>query len=323
MNINEIAKMAGVSRATVSRYLNAGYVSQEKKERIAQVIRETGYQPSSHAQTMRTKKTKVIGVILPKISSETIGKMVSGISHVLTEKGYQLLLADTENHEENEVQYLELFRKNYVDGVIFIGTIFTEEHRRKLEMLTVPIVILGQKLSGYNCIYYNDYEASRDMTRLLLQNAGKIGYLGVTVRDEAVGRRRMEGFLDACREKGIEGLCIPEGEFHMDSGFRQMELLLEQDPEVDSVFCATDSIAMGALLCLRERGIAVPQKVQIAGVGDSSLARAAYPKITTIHYSYTSSGIEAAKRLLQMLEGDQEIRCRRMDYRLVEQESKR
>lgn len=80
MNINDIAKLSGVSRATVSRYLNDGYVSEEKKEKIRKVIEETGYQPSSQAQMLRTKKTRLVGVILPKINSDTVSRMVAGIS---------------------------------------------------------------------------------------------------------------------------------------------------------------------------------------------------------------------------------------------------
>ena len=100
MNINEIARLAGVSRATVSRYLNNGYVSSEKKEVIRKVIQETGYQPSSQAQTLRTKKTSLIGVILPKINSDTISREVAGISDILTRRGYQLILANTNNDVE-------------------------------------------------------------------------------------------------------------------------------------------------------------------------------------------------------------------------------
>lgn len=80
MNINEIAQLAGVSRATVSRYLNEGYVSAEKRERIRKVIKETGYHPSNSAQTLRSRKTNFIGVIIPKINSDSIGKMVAGIT---------------------------------------------------------------------------------------------------------------------------------------------------------------------------------------------------------------------------------------------------
>ena len=96
MTINEIAEMAGVSRATVSRYLNNGYVSGEKSEKIRKVIEETGYQPSAQAQVLRTKRTKLVGVIIPKINSDSISRMVAGISSVLSDAGYELLLANTD-----------------------------------------------------------------------------------------------------------------------------------------------------------------------------------------------------------------------------------
>ena len=125
MNINEIARLAGVSRTTVSRYLNNGYVSEEKKEKIRKVIEETGYQPSTQAQMLRTKKTKLVGVVLPKINSDTISREVAGISDVLAKRGYQIILANTNNDIEEELKSLSLFRDNQVDGVIFIATLYS------------------------------------------------------------------------------------------------------------------------------------------------------------------------------------------------------
>lgn len=148
MNINEIARLAGVSRATVSRYLNNGYVSSEKKAVIRRVIEETGYQPSSQAQTLRTKKTSLIGVILPKINSDTISREVEGISDILTRRGYQLILANTNNDVEEELKYLSLFKERQVDGVVFIATMFTRKHKQMLKDYKVPIVLLGQHLDG-------------------------------------------------------------------------------------------------------------------------------------------------------------------------------
>ena len=158
MNINEIARLAGVSRATVSRYLNNGYVSEEKKAVIHRVIEETGYQPSSQAQMLRTKKTRLVGVILPKINSNTISREAAGISDILTKKGYQIILANTNNDIEEELKYISLFKDNQVDGVIFIATILTRRHKKLLKECKVPVVILGQLLEGYPCIFQDDYK---------------------------------------------------------------------------------------------------------------------------------------------------------------------
>ena len=95
MNISKIAKLAGVSNATVSRFLNNGYVSQDNRDKIQKIIDETGYIPSAHAKTLRTKKTNLIGIIVPKISSEAVSRMVEGISTTLSKEGYNILLGNT------------------------------------------------------------------------------------------------------------------------------------------------------------------------------------------------------------------------------------
>ena len=110
MTIAEIAQRAGVSKAAVSRYLNNGYISSEKREAIRRVIEETGYIPSQQAQTLRTGKSRMIGVIVPRIDSEAVSRVVAGISRIFEEQGYRLLLANTENRMDKELEYLEVFR---------------------------------------------------------------------------------------------------------------------------------------------------------------------------------------------------------------------
>lgn len=265
MNINEIARLAAVSRATVSRYLNNGYVSSEKKAVIRRVIEETGYQPSSQAQTLRTKKTSLIGVILPKINSDTISREVEGISDILTRRGYQLILASTNNNVEEELKYLSLFKERQVDGVVFIATMFTRKHKQMLKDYKVPIVLLGQHLDGYPCIYQDDYKAAFQVTEKLAEKGSKFAYIGVTDKDVAVGAQRRKGFEDALRKKKLE--IVPErmkvGSFTMDSGYEMARELFEEDPSIDSLVCATDTMAVGAMTYLKEIGLRFPRMCRL------------------------------------------------------------
>lgn len=326
MNINEIAKLAGVSRATVSRYLNQGYVSEEKKEQIRKVIDQTGYQPSSQAQMLRTKKTKLIGVILPKINSDTVSRMVAGISDVLSEQGYQLLLANTNNNIQEELKYLNLFKDNQVDGILFIATIFTARHKKLLKECKVPVVILGQRLEGYSCVYHDDYHGARQVTELLLKEGRVPGFIGVTDRDEAAGQSRRRGFEAAVKKSHLS--CpkerMIEAKFSVESGYESMKRLMEVSPEVDSVFCATDNIAIGAMSYLKEIGKSIPQEIQIAGIGDTPLGNLMEPRLTTVHLYYKTSGMEAASMLLELLEDGSEV-CKelKMGYRVIPKDSTR
>ena len=324
MTINEIAHLAGVSRATVSRYLNNGYVSEAKKEKIQKVIEETGYVPSSQAQMLRTKKTKLIGVILPKISSSTISRMTAGISDVITKYGYMMLLANTNNDEKEELKYLQLFRDNQVDGIIFIATVFTKKHIKLLKECKVPVVILGQRLSGYSCVYQDDYNASFDITSKMIETGKKIGYIGVIEKDEAAGKNRKKGFIDALKHGGIEidTSLMFEGGFNIENGYENMKLLFEKAPDIDSVFCATDTVALGALTYIKEKNIKVPEQIQIVGTGDTPMGEVVEPKLSTVHFYYKTSGSEAGKTLMDILETGENVKKEiKMGYEIVLRES--
>ena len=326
MNINEIAKLAGVSRATVSRYLNQGYVSAEKKQAIRQVIENTGYEPSSQAQNLRRKVTKLIGVIIPCISSESVSRMVEGISGVLAKEGYQLLLANTQNDEREELKYLKIFRKNHVDGVIFMGTIFSEEHFRLMGEVEVPLVVIGQCVKEYTCVYHDDYHAAYDAAGLLLRTGKKIGFLGVTEHDQAVGAERKMGFLEALREHGhaIVPENLVETDFNMHSGYEKTKELMEREPAIDSLFCVTDSLAIGALQYLHEAGIAVPEQVQLLGFDDTQMGSVVTPALTTVHFFYENSGQKVARQLLAILGSGQDLKHEvKMGYQVMEHASLR
>lgn len=325
MDINQIAKLAGVSRTTVSRYLNDGYVSKEKRERIAQVIKETGYVPSQSAQQLRTGVTNQVGVIIPKINSHSVGRMVAGITQKLAEDNYQVLLANTDNDEKAELAYLRLFVEySRVDGIILIGTIITDEHREAIAAAGVPVVVLGQHVDDISCVYHDDRRAMHDVARLVFPAAEHPAYLGVTVRDEAAGESREQGFHDACAEAGItpDESAILRGGFSIDSGEKLCEKLVGEHPEVDAIVCATDDIALGAMASLRERGLRVPEDVQVTGLGDNDVSRVVSPALSTVHLGYRTSGVSAARMLVDaMARGEHLNRVMCMGYEVLPRES--
>ncbi len=305
MTIAEIASRAGVSKAAVSRYLNNGYVSSEKREAIRRVIEETGYVPSQQAQTLRTGKSRMVGVIVPRIDSESISRVVAGISRVLEEQGYRLLLANTDNRVEKELEYLEVFRSGNVDGVILVATILSGAHRQALGALGCPVVLVGQRMEGMTCVYHDDRGAARAVTGLLLQSGRRrIGYIGVTPRDRAAGAARRAGWQDAMREAGQEPDAdwLEQSDFSIDGGYAAAERLLSRVPDVEGIFCATDSIAIGVKKRIEEHGRRIPADIALAGIGHSRLSELVRPKLATAHYYYQISGEEAARDLLEIIE---------------------
>lgn len=325
MTITEIAKMAGVSVSAVSRYLNDGYISDEKRRKIKSVIEKTGYQPSKQAQILRTKKSKVIGVILPKISSESIARVADGISSVLSKAGYQMLLASTENNPKKEIEYLNLLQNNPVDGILFSASVYDKAHQEALKKMEIPVVVISQKFEGAACVYHDDYGAAKAMTRLVLESGKQhVAHIAVTEQDEAAGKSRTQGYKDAMEEHGMEvteNMIVTAG-FTMDAGYDCMKRLLRRYPKLDAVFCATDTLAVGALTYLKEKGKDVPSQIALAGVGHNRMARVVTPKLTTAHLFYKTSGMEAANMLLEMIENQDNIsRQTKLGYEVIKAES--
>lgn len=310
MTITEIAKMADVSVSAVSRYLNNGYVSEEKAKRIKAVIEKTGYRPSKQAQSMRTGKSKVVGVILPKISSESIARVADGISEVLSAAGYQMLLASTENNPKKEIEYLQLLNNNPVDGIIFSASVFDKVHKQALKKLDVPVVVVSQKFEEYACVYHDDYGAACAMTKQLIES-GKyhIGHICVNQKDEAAGAQRTKAFFDTMKKYkvSVEPQMVMESSFAMDGGYEIMKQLLNKNPGMDGVFCATDSLAVGAMMYLKEIGKQIPQDIAVTGIGHNRMSRVVTPTLTTAHLHYRTSGVEAAKILVEMIEQEDVI----------------
>lgn len=322
MNIAEIAKLAGVSSAAISRYFNNGHISDEKKEVIRKVVEETGYRPSVQAQTLRTKKTKMIGVIVPKVASASIGRIVEGILSILNESEYQTLLAVTQNDPKKESEYLIAFNDKQVDGVILAATVFTADQKRILKNMLVPIVIVGQRLSGYYCVFHDDYHAAYDLTKLLMEKGRKrLGYIGALRQDQAVGAERYRGFCDAVIDMGCGGLAenAVTADFTIASGYEKAKELLTRCKNLDGLVCATDTMAAGAMQYLCEQGIEVPQQIVVAGQGDSDMAKVTAPPLITVHYSYERSGEIAVQMLMEVLEkGEAAIKEVKLGYYIVE-----
>ena len=237
-----------------------------------------------------------------------------------------MLLANTGNSEKEELNYLQTFKKNRVDGVIFMGTVFSREHYKRMQALEVPLVVVGQQVDGYSCVYQDDYKAAKEATEQLLMTGRNIGYIGVTTRDKAARAARKRGFLDAVKghKPSVGDNSMVEADFDVASGAKKAELLLQQNHEIDSIFCATDNIAIGALQYLNRTGIQVPTEIQLIGFGDTVMGKLVSPAITSIHFFYKTSGIEAARLLLEIIQTGEDLKKEiKMGYRLQIQASTR
>lgn len=327
MTIKEVAQLAGVSSAAVSRYLNGGSLSDEKRERVRKAIEETGYHPNLMAQTMRTGRINQIGIIVPKINSDSVSQITAGIAGQLFEQNYLSMLGCTDEDDEKELRYLDIMQSNQVAGIILMGTTLTPVLEAKMHSCRLPIVVTGQNFSDFPCVYHDDFHAVKQLMKLILDRGRRhIAYIGVTECDRAAGYMRRAGAQKAFAEAGRdpEELIRITGEFNARSGYASMHTLLHEHPEIDGVLCATDTIALGAMMALKESGRIIPDDVSIAGVGDSWADAVSQPQLTTAHLFYKECGAEAARMLTHIIrEGKNagSVRQTMLEYSIIERGS--
>ena len=335
MTIKEVARLAGVSPAAVSRYLNGGPLSKDKKERVAKAIEESGYRPDLMAKTMRTGKLRQVGIIVPRIMSESVHRMMDGIAEELLEKGYLTVLGYSDRSRDRELQYLDIMQSSRVAGIILMATTLTDIKKSSLESCSVPLVITGQNFGGLPCVFHDDFNAVRELTALMIrQGAKRIVYIGVLEEDKAAGLARREGCQEALRSAGFDADNMPRriADFEAQSGYSAMLELLGENPDLDGVICATDIVAHGAMKALKEKGRRIPEDVMIAGVGDNWADLISTPTLTTVMLHQKRCGLEAAKLLLRLIEeedsesGSKEDALHksiRLGYRIIERDSLR
>lgn len=304
MTMKELAQIAGVSSAAVSRYLNGGSLSQGKREAIRAAIEETGYQPDAVAQMLRTRNTDHVGLIVPKLNSDAVTRVTSGAATALAKEGYLCLFADAENDSDKEIAYMSLLQKRSVAGIIMMATIMTPQLEEMLRTATVPVVVTGQQFRQVPCVYHDDFGAAYELTKLVLNKGRrKPVFIGVTEQDVAVGVERRRGVQAAMKEYGLNPDILPTeiSTFEISGGKAAMECILQQKINFDSVICATDRIAFGAMDALRKAGIRIPEDVSIVGMDDNWACEHIAPNLTTAHFYYKTSGETAAQMLIEMI----------------------
>lgn len=325
LTIKEIAKLSGVSKSTVSRVLNnSEHVSDQVREKVKEVIDETGYVPNSLAKNLKRNQTDTIGVVLPKINTSTFSSAVEGISNIMYQKGYNLLLTNTKMNIEDEITYLRLLKEKRVRGIIFFATEITEEHLAVFAKIDIPIVIVGQdssKVLDYPCVIQDDFNAAETIVSYLVkQGHKKIAYIGVKETDIAVGQLRKEAYLKVLRENSlkINNNYLYKGNFSIKSGYRGMKKILENSKELPTaVFAVTDRLALGAIKCLKDKGYNVPEEISIVGLGNSDISSWVVPEITTINYDHLKTGEKASRILLESIKGEVKKGKEVMDFQMI------
>lgn len=305
VTINDIAQKAGVAKSTVSRYLNGGSVSQKTKDKIERIVNETGYSPNTFAQSLKAKHTKMVGIIVPRLDSYSANEVLSSIDRKLTAKGYQLLITNTDQIIEREIENIYTLAKQKVAGIILMATVVTEEHRKAIQKVDVPVLLLGQQAKGLHSIGHQEYEAGHAMGK----HAGGLGhknflYFSVFKEDIAVGQLRANGVVAALNEWPDIQIEIIETSFSFQQAY---ELALDVLPKTKATYilCATDNIAMAVLKAAHTLNLTIPKDFSLSGFGGYEVTSIVSPSITTVKYGYKELGETAVEQLFHLINAEE------------------
>ncbi|KKI89115.1 LacI family transcriptional regulator [Bacillus sp. SA1-12] len=305
MTIAEIAKLAGVAKSTVSRYLNGGSVGEITKLKIERVIKETGYIPNTFARSLKAKKTNIIGTIVPRLNSYATSQTLIGIDEELRDQNYQLLISNTSQNLEREIESIYSLANQKIAGIILLATQITGEHLEAFQKIDVPVLLVGQQHEHCYSLIHNDEAAGFEIGRYVLnQGHRKIAYLGVTEKDIAVGVKRKLGFQKAVQEAKDCEVNYFETSFNLKEAIRMVpDILAAYNPSI--FVCATDNIALGVLKAAQMEGLQIPGDVSITGFGGYEITEIIHPGITTAKFFYQEAGVLAAKKLIKLVNGDE------------------
>jgi len=306
MTIKEVARLAGVSSAAVSRYFNGGSLSEEKKERIRQVVEETEYVPNLAAHVMRTGRSRLIGIVVPHIHSDSLSQMMSGIVKATGREGYTCILGYSGGSIDREIRIIEGMKNNQMEGIILMGTGTNKKLRKTIEECHIPLVVTGQSYPNIPSVFHDDENAMRDLTGRMLKKRKNIAFIGVSEDDPAAGKARRVGVEKAFKDAGRDPkeLIRATADFSVNNGYEVTMKLLREHPEIDGIIAASDLIAHGALRALRETGRKVPKDCGIAGVGDYWADETSDPPLTSVKLYFQECGEAAAKLLFEMLRAE-------------------
>lgn len=310
-NMQEIAKIAGVSLGTVSHVLNnSAKVLEPTRKRVLDAVQAVGYQPSQLARALRRDITNMIGMIIPDITNPFFPAVVRGAEDVAFSNGYRLVLCNTDNNHSKELVHLNELRTYLPAGLIVIPSNFSDltaqaEIYRKAGTGVVCIDRLPKNWSGDSVTADNE-EGAYNATRCLI----KMGHTRLAVITGPLhltnAQERLSGFRRAVREARLQLApeYVQEASFDKSGGFSKALVLLRLIPRPTAIFACNDLIALGALLAIREAVLRCPQDVSLMGFDDLDLAETTDPSLSSVSQSGYQLGTTAAKILFDRFAGD-------------------
>lgn len=328
ITISEIAKLVGVSTATVSRVLNdSKLVKPKTKERVLQALGEHNYVYNAIAGGLTKRRTSTIGLIIPTITNPVFSLSTKGIHEVAKRRGYSMLLGSTDYSYDTELELITLFHEKRVDGIIFTGAPGNQKSVEFMNSLNIPYLVTWELVSDQKVpfVAFDNVKSGQTVTDYLFSLGHKrIGMIAGRFRETTRAYGRWLGYKKALNNYGIpyDKKLVLEREYTVSAGREAMEKLLRISDPPTAAFCGNDILAIGAIAGAKEAGYKVGSDISITGFDDLDISEATDPPLTSVRVPGHMMGAKGAEMLIEIIEGKLEEPCQCvLDTELIKRES--
>ncbi|WP_425321446.1 LacI family DNA-binding transcriptional regulator [Cupriavidus plantarum] len=330
--MSDVARVAGVSKMTVSRVLAGHRVADKTRERVRQAIDKLGYVADAAAGALSSGRSEFVAVLVPSLSSSNFSDTVRGLTTALEPHGLQLLLGDTDYALDREERLVRSLLRHQPRCIALTGAQHTDATRKLLERSGIPVVEMWDLPSQPidTAVGFSNVRAARAMVRHLADRGyRRIGFLGGASALDTRGLDRLKGYraeikaLDLGEPRVVR---LGDSPITMSHGAPAMAALLSQWPDTDAVMCVSDMSAFGAIMECHRRGLSVPGDMAVAGFGNFEVAACCHPTITTVSVDPYGIGLRTGQALLAALEArdagvEAASQSIRIDFEIVTRES--
>lgn len=314
ITINDVARKAGVSPATVSRVINKGpHVSDKVKYKVENAVKELNYVPSAYARGLSRNQSNIVGVIIPEITNPFFSEIIEGITQIGDQHDLNILFFNTDEDVRKEERALHILQEYRIRGLIItpvtdIGhSASAKEYARRFEELNIPIVLVDRSIQGtqFDGIYFDDYSAIYNATSLLLENNHKDIVLFEGNPNHIVSQKRTQGYMDAFKHQGREFLkknMIP-CDFSLESSYEITKSMILSHNLPTAFIGITNMLSMGCLKALYEYNISIPEEIAFIGYDRITLYEVLNLNLTLAEKNAREMGERAAKLMIDKLAG--------------------
>ncbi len=304
--IDDVSKLAGVSKTTVSRFINKkkGHMSAETERRIKEAIDELKYNPSAVAQSLKKKSSNMIGLVVHDMSNPFLSQMIQGVEAELKSAGTDLMLCSSHLDLHKEISCIKMLSQRQADGILLVGLDYPLEHILELKA-SIPIVLLEREAPNheYDMLRINNRVGGRLAVKHLIERGHKKiahvrGPIGALPAAE-----RFESYCDVMEKSGIghSSKWVFEGDYKEESGYKAMEFFHSLNERPTAVFFANDLMALGAVRWAQDNGAVIPEDFAIVGYDDIETASLVTPSLTTVRQPVRQLAGMATKILLKRI----------------------